>query len=265
VGAGDAPRAPEAAKKKAAPVPAEARPALEPKAIDILKAASDRLTATLSMAFTAVITYESPSRHGQPLAYTTTSDVTLQRPDKLRVITSGDGPASEFYYDGKTMVAFSPAENLAAVAAAPPTTDAAPKVAYDSAAIYFPFTRLILADPYGHIAKNLKFAYYIGQSHVIGGTTTDMVAYGSEEMFDQIWIGAEDKLPRLVRIVFRNDPLQLRTQLELSNWRLNLAVPPDAFASSRAVNATRIAFARPDPKRPPGAKLPVKGKPPGIE
>jgi hypothetical protein len=32
------------------------------------------------------------------------------------VITSGDGPASEFYYDGKVMMAFEPAANLVAVA-----------------------------------------------------------------------------------------------------------------------------------------------------
>jgi hypothetical protein len=40
----------------------------------------------------------------------------VQRPNKLRVITSGDGKASEYYYDGKTLTAFAPSENLVAVA-----------------------------------------------------------------------------------------------------------------------------------------------------
>ena len=71
----------------------------------------------------------------------------MQRPDKLGVLTAGDGPASEFYYDGKTMMAFAPAENLVAVADAPPTIDAALKAAYDSAAIYFPFTDVLVATP----------------------------------------------------------------------------------------------------------------------
>ena len=71
------------------------------------------------------------------------------------MITSGDGPASEFYYDGKTMTAFAPAENLLAVADAPATIDAALKAAYDSAAIYFPFTDLVVADPYKDIAEGL--------------------------------------------------------------------------------------------------------------
>jgi hypothetical protein len=101
---------------------AQTKPALEPKAVDILKAACARLAAAHSMSFTAIVTYENPSRLGFPLAYGTKSDVLLERPNKLRVITLFDGPASEFYYDGKTMMALSPAENLVAVAAAPPTS-----------------------------------------------------------------------------------------------------------------------------------------------
>jgi hypothetical protein len=42
--------------------------------------------------------------------------VTIQRPDKLRIIIPGNGPASEYYYDGKTAIAYAPAENIAAIA-----------------------------------------------------------------------------------------------------------------------------------------------------
>lgn len=234
---------------------------LEPKAIDLLKAASSRLAAAHSMRFTAVVSYENPSLLGPPLVYTTKSDVVLQRPDKLRVITSGDGPPSEFYYDGKTMMAFAPGENLVALAAAPPTIDAALKAAYDSAAIYFPFSDVIVADPYRDIADGLQLAFYIGQSTVVGGTTTSMVAYASDHVYVQIWIGAEDKLPRMLRAIYRDDPSQLRHQMELSNWQLDPDVPPDAFGSSRVAAATRIDFARPDPQLPPGLKPPATGNP----
>ena len=247
-------------KSSSKPAATAAQLVIEPKATEILKAASDRLAAAHSMRFTAVVSYENPSLLGPPLVYTTKSDVVLQRPDKLRVITFGDGPASEFYYDGKTMMAFAPAESLVAVADAPPTVDAALKAAYDSAAIYFPFTDVIVADPYNDIADGLKLAFYIGQSQVVGGTTTDMVAYANDDVFVQAWIGAEDKLPRMLRAVYRNDPAQLRHQLELSNWQLDLAVPADAFASSGAASAKRVEFARPDPILPPGVKPPAKAK-----
>ena len=78
------------------------------------------------------------------------------------------------------MMAFAPAENLVAIADAPPTIDAALKAAYDTAAIYFPFTDAIVADPYDDVAEGLKLAFFIGQSKVVGGTTTDMVAFASD-------------------------------------------------------------------------------------
>ena len=85
---------PAAAKNKEMPPPV--RMGLEPKAMEILKAACDRLAAARTMQFTTVVTYENPNRFGTPLAYTTKSEVTLQRPDKLKVLTPHDGPASEF-------------------------------------------------------------------------------------------------------------------------------------------------------------------------
>ena len=250
-------------KPKGAPsvaAAAKVEPKLEPKAIELLQAMSQRLAAAHALTFTAITTYEGPSRLGPPLAYTTLSEVTLQRPDKLRVVTAGDGPPSEFYYDGKTMMAFAPTETLVAVADAPPTIDAALKAAYDSAAIYFPFTDVLVVDPYKDIADGLKRAFSIGQSHVVGGTTTDMVAIANDQVFAQVWIGADDKLPRMVRAVYLDDPARLRHQVEFSGWKLDAPVAPDAFGSSRAAGATRIEFARPDPSPPPATGKAPKGK-----
>jgi hypothetical protein len=233
------------------------QPGLEPRAIDVLKAACATLAAAKSMAFTAVVSYESPSRLGPPLVYSTRSEVTLMRPNQLKVITDGDGPASEFYYNGKTMTAFAPAQNLIAVADAPPTIDAALQAAFNSGAIYFPFTDVIVADPYKDIADGLTTAFYIGQSTVVGGTTTDMVAYVTGDVFVQIWIGRDDKLPRRIYAIFLNDRARLRHVLELSNWALDPLLSPNAFEVN-ATGAARIAFERPDASDAPGMKPPPK-------
>ena len=52
----------KAAAAEASPAP-EATPSLEPKAVDILKAASSKLTAARTLKFTGVHFYENPSRH----------------------------------------------------------------------------------------------------------------------------------------------------------------------------------------------------------
>lgn len=219
---------------------------LEPKALELLKAMGDRLAGAKSMTFTAVSTYESPARTGYPLAYTSLSEVTLQRPDKLRVITPGDGPSSEFYYDGKTMMAFDPEAQLVATAEAPPTIDAMLKAAYDSAAIYFPFTDAIVADPYKDIEEGLKLAFVVGQSRVVGGTPTDIVAIVDDAVQEEIWIGAEDKLPRMMRATFFNEPGTYRHSVEFSNWHLDAAIPADAFSSAKAASAQPMQFVHPE-------------------
>jgi hypothetical protein len=58
-----------------------ARMVLETRAIDLLKAASARLAAAKSMAFTAVVSYEYPSQLGPPIQYTVRYDVAMRRPD----------------------------------------------------------------------------------------------------------------------------------------------------------------------------------------
>ena len=254
------------AKKSPATPPT---PDLEPKAIELLKAVSERLAAAHTLSFTAVQLAESPSRQGPPLAYATKSDATLQRPDKLRVIMSGDGPASEFYYDGKTMMAYAPAENLLAVADAPPTIDAMLEAAYRSAGIFFNFTDLIVADPYKDMSEGLTLAYYIGQSHVVAGTTTDMVAYIDNGVFIQLWIGTEDKFPRMARAIFLDDPGRLRGEVQFSNWQLDSTVPPDAFVPADTANAKRIPFAHlqaePNPGNTAPGAPPSKAKRPKVQ
>ena len=238
--------------------PPEFKLVLEPRAMDLLKATSARLAAAKSMSFTATVSYEYPSKLGPPIVYTSRYDLAMMRPDKLRVIMPGDGPASEFYYDGKAMLAYVPAENLVAVADAPPTIDATLRAAFEKAAIYYPFTDLVVADPFAAMTDGAILAFYIGQSDLVGGTRTDMVAWASDDVFLQMWIGADDNLPRRIRAVYRRDPYGLGHQMDLSNWQLDGALAPEAFVSQKAQSAKRIAFASPAGTSPAGAKPPAK-------
>ena len=254
------------AKKKAPvsskPAPAAPKPQLEPRALEILKATSDKLSTAHTLSFTAVELFEHLTRQGAPLGYTTKYEVTLQRPDKLRVLKPADGPADGFYYDGKTMMGYAPAENLLAVADAPPTIDATLEKAYKLAGISVPFDDLIVANPYGDLAPGLIHAYYVGQSHVVAGITTDIVAYAGDGVFVQMWVGADDKLPRLVRAIYLDDPDHMRHELSITDWKLDDSVPADTFTvPSSAATAKHIPFAAVPPQIPANAKPLAKAKP----
>lgn len=239
--------------RAAAAAPAVAPPAieLEPRALAILKGACDTLAAAKTASFKAVVTEESPSRLGPPLLYSSRYQVVLQRPDKLRILNPGDGPASELYYDGKSMAAFAPKENYIARTDAPPTIDAALDQAFKKAQIYYPFMDLLDAEPYKAVLNGLRVAFYVGESESVGGVKTYMVAYANDHAFVQAWIGVDDRLPRRLRAIYRKDPAMLRHEVDISDWKLNAPVAPGTFAvPETAKKALPIPFSRPDVTSP---------------
>jgi hypothetical protein len=236
-----------AAKPNVAPAAIE----LEPKALGILKGASDKLASAKTVSFNAVVTEESPSRLGPPLLYSSRYQVVLQRPDKLRILSPGDGPATEFYYDGKSMAAFAPKENYIARADAPPTIDAALDQAFTKAQIYYPFMDLLDADPYKNVLNGLRVAFYMGESESVGGVKTHMVVYANDHAFVQAWIGVDDRLPRRLRAIYRKDPSMLRHEMDISDWKLDPPVAAGTFAVPAAASkALPIPFDRPDRAAP---------------
>jgi hypothetical protein len=228
-----------------------APPKIEPAALAILKAASDRLAGAQTMRFTARASYEHFALNGQPLVYMTVSEVSLHRPNRLRVTTPGDGEGTDFLYDGKTMMAYVPDADTVAVGPAPPTIDAMVKQAYDQAAIYFPFVDVIVADPYKDITEGLVSAFVIGKSGAVGGTATVMLALATENVQAQVWIGVDDHLPRMIRAVYPKETGMPRYEVEFSDWKLGGPIADSAFASIPAAKAKRTVFARPDAEAAP--------------
>jgi hypothetical protein len=80
-------------------------------------------------------------------------------------------------------------------------------------------------------------------------------------VFEQIWIGAKDKLPRRARAVYLDDPAQLRHDMELSNWKIDPAVSAGAFASAKASKAQRMPFTHPDSLTTPRPIAKLKSAP----
>src|SRR5262249_19724995 len=219
---------------------------IEPAAVALVKAMCDKLATAKTMSFTAVVTYESPDRTGEPLAYMTLAQVAMQRPNKLKVITLGDGPRNDFYYDGTTVQAYEPAANLLATVKAPDNIDDMLRAAYEYASIYFPFADVIVSDPYKVISDNLRVAFVVGKSIVVGGVPTDVIVLVGKYVHVQLWIGSDDKLPRMARAIFVGDPSHYRHTVQFSDWKIDLSLPADTFAFTPPTNAARVPFARPD-------------------
>jgi hypothetical protein len=218
---------------------------LEPKAVAILKATSAKLAAARTLTFTAVIADEAPSRLGPPLLYASRADVSLARPDRLRIVSSGAGPRSEILLVGTELSAWAPAEGLIARAQVPTGIDAGLEAAHRIAHVYFPFADLVVADPWGDLAPDLRLAFFIGRTDAVGGVETDIIAYATDGVFIQAWIGVEDRLPRRLRAIYLNDAGNLRHEMELSGWKVDPKLPASTFTLPAAARKAKpIPFER---------------------
>jgi len=218
--------------------------AVAPAALKILKEMSDRLAKAKALSFNVRRAFDEPAANGQPLFYMVDSKVSLRRPDQLKVEVLGDGPRSDFYYDGKEFAVYFPEQGLLAAETAPPHLEEMLETAFAKAGIYFPFVDFIVDDPYAAVTEKLTSAFVVGQSKAVGGTTTDIVAIANPDFQAQLWIGAKDRLPRLVWINPTNGKTKSRSMIEFSNWlldtpKLNLARAPGA------AKAGRIKFEKP--------------------
>jgi hypothetical protein len=223
---------------------------LEPKAVAILKATSARLAAARTLSFAAVIADEAPSRLGPPLLYASRADVSLKRPDRMRIVSSGAGPRSEILLVGTELSAWAPAEGLIARAQVPPSIDGALEAAHRLAHVYFPFADLVVADPWGDLAPDLRLAFYIGRTGAVGGVETDMIAYATDEVFVQAWIGVADRLPRRLRAIYLMDGGNLRHEMELSAWKVDPNLPAATFTLPAAARKAKSIPFEPQEKRP---------------
>jgi hypothetical protein len=239
-----------AAAKEATPT-APAHPVIEQAVLDILKATSDKLATAKRISFVARGAFDVPSRNSQPLFYFTRSEVLLVRPNKLRVIVPGDGPPSEFYFDGAKVAVFTPNADLVAISDAPGNVEDMLAHIYKKAGIYFPFVDFIVADPYKTLTEGLSSAFVIGKSTVVGDTTTDIIAISDPHVHLQIWIGSEDKLPRLIWATASDAQHKPRHMVEFSDWKLDGEVPEDStFAPHTTASTKQIPFGRPDAPSP---------------
>lgn len=239
------PFTPVEAAPKPKPAPAKAQ-SIDPAALALIRETSDKLAAAKSISFVTRGAFDVPARNGQPLFYFTRSEVLMVRPDKLRVIVPGDGPASEFYFDGKTIAAFQPYTDFVATMDAPGTLESALETIYKKAGLYFPFVDFIVADPYETLTAGLTSAFVIGTSKVVAETETKIVSLSNKDTHLQIWIGAEDKLPRLVWATPIGRPKEPRHMVEFSDWKLTGETDTaETFAPKTKESTQTIPFGLP--------------------
>jgi hypothetical protein len=179
--------------------------------------------------------------------------------DKLSVETSGDLFPFKLIFDGKTVTAFAPEKKVYAQKEAPSTIDAMLGQLARRSETAFVFGDLVSADPYASMTKGLKSARVVGTS-TVDGVETQHVAVHGQKLDWEIWIGTNDRLPRLVTLTDVAQARKPTQTVQLSEWALDQAPASDAFSFKAPADAMKVPFQNPEQRREKAAAR--RGPPP---
>lgn len=229
--------------------PEEARaPMMDQRALDTLKLMCETISKAKTLSFRARSMVPVKTPGGKWINLYGTSQVVVEGRDKLFASTGGDFAKCDFYFDGKTITRCSPDKNVYAMKEAPPTIDDVIENAYKEDGKCFPYADILLSEPYPVLTRGLTGALYVGQSDM-GGVKTNHLAFSNKGVEWQVWIGVEDKLPRLVVATYLDEASEPSYTTEFLDWKVDAPVSADTFSFKNASNAAKVEFRNPMLKR----------------
>jgi hypothetical protein len=231
-----------AAENAPSPKAAASNPNLEQKALDQLKRMSTALGAAKAFSFRTSSTVEVPAKTGQFITLFASSEITLERPNKLRVRVTGEVPNFEFAYDGSTIAAFAANNNVYSVSKAPDTIDGMLPFVEKETGIHFASSYVLFSDPYAVLTKGLTSAVVVG-SDTVQGEPCYHLAFRAPGVNWEIWIESGARaLPRRLVITYTDATNFPRFLIEFSHWNLHPWLSDGNFVFKKPAGAKEIAF-----------------------
>jgi hypothetical protein len=226
--------------------PALARAQVDPEASKILRRMTDYLGSLQQFTVDTQTTVEVMLTTGQKLQFDTAASVAVRRPDKLRAERKGDLVSQTFYYNGKTLTIYNPADKYYATLPAPGTLDEAQHFARESLGVVAPSGDLIYSNAYQLLTQTVTSAIVVGKA-VIAGVKCNHIAFSRPDVDLQLWIAEGDKpLPCKYVITTKDVPEQPQSVMVMTNWNLSPNLPDSRFDFVPPPGTTQVDFLRLD-------------------
>ncbi|MEN6625808.1 MAG: DUF2092 domain-containing protein [Candidatus Sumerlaeia bacterium] len=199
------------ARSQAAP----RKPAIDPEADAVLRQMSDSLKGAQSAIFRVADTIDDVQADGRKIQYAHVRELTVQRPNKLKVETRGDVTNRTVWMDGKTLTVYDKDKNVYAEIPEPGTIDEAVDMLQDKYNLSLPASDLLCADVYKSLTEGCGAIEYVGLGYV-GEEKCHHLAFTADTIDYQLWVGAGDKPgPRKIVITYKRLPGQPQYTMQL--------------------------------------------------
>jgi hypothetical protein len=206
----------------------------------ILKAMSDYVASQKTLSLTYDSDIEVITSSLQKIQFTSSGQVQLSRPDKLRATRTGGYRDVEVVFDGKLVtVSDKDSKNYAQIEAAG-TADQLIDVLREGHGVVAPGADLLLPNAFDVMMADVVEGAVIGKG-VIDGVECDHLAFRNAESDWQIWIESGAKpIPRKYVITTKGVAQGPQYTLRIKEWKTDL--PADAFAFKPDPSAKKLAL-----------------------
>jgi hypothetical protein len=217
---------------------------VDPLALDVLKAVTQPIEQSQAFTFKALVSEEQLATNGQIVTFFHTTEIAVQRPDKVHLIFTGRGNRVDFYGTNGSIVMYAPDTKLYATVPAKATID--DNLADITAkGIDMPVGPFLSSHFYELVSKNLITGYVIGRVKIYN-QDVHQLAFTSPDVDWQLWvIGGES--PRIVRAESVNKKLEgkPRTIVQFLDWNLSPTFSADEFTFTKPADAHEIDMLMP--------------------
>ena len=217
---------------------------VDPEAAGILRRMTNYLGSLQQFSLDTESTLEVVLASGQKIQFDSAARVTVRRPNKLYAERSGDIISQSFYYDGKTLSLYNPAENYYATVRAPGTIEGMLDFARDALDVAAPAGDLLFEDAYARLTQEVISGFVVGKA-VVGGVRCDHLAFSGPVVDWQIWIQDGDRpLPRRYVITTKDLAGWPQFTVVAGNWNLAPSVNDSRFNFVPPPGAQQVEFLR---------------------
>jgi hypothetical protein len=238
-------------------------PALaEDDAARILKAMSDYTAGQKSISATFDSDIEVITPDLQKLQFTSSGQIRLERPDKLRIKRTGGYTDVDLVFDGKTVSLYGNNAKAYVQADAAGTIDQLIDRLQSTAGGAMPGTDLLLSNSFDELTANVIEARHIGQG-VIDGVECEHLAFRGVDTDWQIWVESGARpIPRKYVITSKTLAGAPQYSLKIKEWKTDVPAEADTYVFKPPADAKKVdldALATMDfdevpPGTPAGAK-----------
>jgi hypothetical protein len=207
----------------------------------ILKGMTDYLAGqkSLSAKFDSDIEVVTPEL--QKIQFTSSGEMKMNRPDKLRIRRTGGYADVELVYDGKTVSLYGNNAKSYVQADLPGNIDQMIDALQSRSGAGLPGADLLLSNSYDQLMANVIEGRHIGQG-VVDGVECEHLAFRGEETDWQIWIEPGAKpVPRKYVITSKTIAGAPQYTLKIRDWKTDANADGD-FAFKPPADATKVAL-----------------------